>query len=64
MEIVLKPERTTHSNHVAKRNKWREEGRRRTAIELSYIAAFHANLALKKECYCRKSVRNNAGRNR
>jgi hypothetical protein len=31
------------------RNKWREEGRRRTASDLAYVAAFHANLAAKTD---------------
>ena len=29
------------------RNKWREEGRRRTAAEMAYITAFHTDLVLK-----------------
>jgi hypothetical protein len=31
------------------RNKWREEGRRRTASDLAYVAAFHADLAVKND---------------
>jgi ribonuclease HI len=31
------------------RNKWREEGRRRTAANLAYIAEFHADLASKTD---------------
>ena len=31
------------------RNKWREEGRRRTAAEMAYITAFHTDLMLKTD---------------
>lgn len=67
MELVLKMKGKEQLTVVmllrlwwSERNKWREEGRRRSVAELAYIAAFQADLALKN----RKSVRRNDGRNR
>jgi len=70
MEMVLKMKGKEQLTIVmmlwlwwGERNKWREEGRRRTAAEMAYITAFHTDLVLKTDsCYCQKIVRSGDGK--
>ena len=56
MEMVLKMKGKEQLTVVmmlwlwwGEQNKWREEGRRRTATDLAYVAVFQADLALKTD---------------